>query len=289
MIIGVLTTIMMLLLPATTGMVTNKTITEENTQLTDFSDEIPIVVTVSVNEKKDSSNMIHWDIIVAITNPTETPATIDMRGGSFYFDIYNGLKEKVHHVDTGVYIGEITMNPGGLISKTISWKGVDGFGNYLPEGTYTVYGYTDSVWYNGQKYTINKEQPFNMPWRSKQPYKPSLSCNAKGRIDEEFTLEITPTDPESDRIIQAEINWGDGKTEIMQPLVETWLSGETQEFTHTWSKTGTFKIEARVMDENNIWSEWSQKHVQMPKQKIKNTMLTQLLEQFPMLARLLTL
>ncbi len=63
------------------------------------------------------------------------------------------------------------------------------------------------------------------------------------------------------------IKWGDGH-------VETWdgpyTSSEDINFTHTYSREGTFTIKAKVKDIFNEESEWSEFTVTIPREKVIN-------------------
>ncbi len=99
------------------------------------------------------------------------------------------------------------------------------------------------------------------------PNPPNISGPRDGRIWETYTYQFTITDPDGDRMERLEINFGDGKEEILncgctQPY---WPSGTTLNVTHRWAQRGDYTIKARVRDVLGEWSDWGTLQVSMPK------------------------
>jgi outer membrane protein assembly factor BamB len=84
------------------------------------------------------------------------------------------------------------------------------------------------------------------------------------------------------------IDWGDN-------TVEDWFgpysSGEELKVSHSWSKRGTYIINARAKDSENLWGPWGKLKVTTPKSKVVNfnSLLLKLVEKFPLLEQLLYL
>jgi hypothetical protein len=119
------------------------------------------------------------------------------------------------------------------------------------------------------------------------PYIPDMPNGPlNGKVGEVYTYSTATTDPQEDQISYL-FNWGDGTdSEWLGP----YLSGETAEANHTWSKKGTYNIKVKAKDINGYESDWSDPlTVTMPRNRaIQNTMFQWFLEQFPLLNRLLT-
>jgi hypothetical protein len=101
------------------------------------------------------------------------------------------------------------------------------------------------------------------------PDPPVITGPTSGKIKEYYIYGVTVTDPDDNLLIKLEINFGDGITEICGGCTtRPWVSGETIEVEHRWTKSGSYDINARVQDEIGEWSEWSEPFsVSMPKVK----------------------
>jgi pyrrolidone-carboxylate peptidase len=119
------------------------------------------------------------------------------------------------------------------------------------------------------------------------PEAPSIDGPANGIIDIPYNFTFNSIDPE-DEDVYYYIIWGDGH-------VENWdgphLSGVDFEIEHTYTKTGTFKIEVKAKDTNGYESIWNSLEISIPRNKvcIKNyNLLNIIFHRFPILYSILT-
>jgi outer membrane protein assembly factor BamB len=83
------------------------------------------------------------------------------------------------------------------------------------------------------------------------------------------------------------IDWGDGDWNI-----DWWLgpynSGENAVISHTWSDPGTYTIRSRCKDSDNLWSDWSEFKVTIPRNKVSmGSVWLRFIDMFPILQRIL--
>ena len=81
------------------------------------------------------------------------------------------------------------------------------------------------------------------------------------------------------------VEWGDDTVD--EGFVE---SGGAFNLSHIWDKKGDYLIKAKLIDDYGADSNWAKLTVTMPRNRAySNTLLLRLLEQFPILNRLLSL
>jgi len=119
------------------------------------------------------------------------------------------------------------------------------------------------------------------------PETPTINGPINGNIGTCYDYTFTTTDPNSDDVFYY-ITWGDGTS-------DGWLgpynSGDDVKVSHTWSKTGTYVIQAQAKDTNDLKSDWGTLTVTMLKDKAIdfNSLFLKLLEKIPLLQKLLYL
>lgn len=118
------------------------------------------------------------------------------------------------------------------------------------------------------------------------PDPPTIKGQTNGEVGTKYEYTFTTIDPNGDDVFYY-INWGDGTS-------DGWLgphgSGDDAKVNHTWSKKGTYMIQAQAKDTNNLKSDWGTLTVIMPRNKaLVNSLFLKLLERFPLLSRLLNL
>lgn len=95
--------------------------------------------------------------------------------------------------------------------------------------------------------------------------------------DIEYEYGFVSIDPENDNL-RYDIDWGDGNIETD---IGPFPSGEIFPRSHSWDKTGTYLIKARVKDEFDYYSYWSEHKISVPLNKaVKFNQLKSLFEQF---------
>jgi hypothetical protein len=94
------------------------------------------------------------------------------------------------------------------------------------------------------------------------PAKPTITGPTSGKINIPYDYRFVSTDPDGDQI-KYEIKWGDGKEET----TGYFNSGITVTLSHTYTKKGTFIIQARAIDIFEKMSQWESYTVVIPKSK----------------------
>ena len=114
----------------------------------------------------------------------------------------------------------------------------------------------------------------------KQPDMPKIYGAVNGQPEIEYEYGFISTDPENDNLTY-EIDWGDGNIETD---IGPYPSGEIFSLVHSWNKTGSYSIRARVKDDFDYFSNWAEHEISVPKGKAINSNLLELLfERFPYL------
>ncbi len=110
------------------------------------------------------------------------------------------------------------------------------------------------------------------------PTAPDIDGPTSGKAGSEYEYTFKSTSPLSNDLYYR-IEWDDGTTE---EWIGPYESGEEVTTSHTWSVRGTYTIQARAKDTENLWGPWGELEVTMPKNKIAtNSLLLKLLETFP--------
>lgn len=130
----------------------------------------------------------------------------------------------------------------------------------------------DDVYVHGWSGKVNA---FSFDVTNSCPSKPTISGPANGNKGVEYEYKFTSTDPEDEKLFYY-IDWGDGN-------IEDWIgsfnSGQTATISHTWTKTGSYLVKAKAMDENSGVSYWGKYDVTMPRNKrIQNSFLNKIYE-----------
>ncbi len=193
-------------------------------------------------------------------------------------------------VDGTIYVGTsdggklIAINPDG----TEKWRKHIGTCEFAPviseDGT--VYVGTSIEEFTGHGYiAVGYLYAFN----GKDINAPSIpliigptKVNSKREIDYIFKS----TSPLGNDVFYY-VDWGDGDWNK-----DWWLgpygSGENAVISHTWSEPGTYTIRSRCKDSENLWSDWKEKEVTVPRNRVKiDSGWLRFFDIFPILQRLL--
>jgi hypothetical protein len=141
--------------------------------------------------------------------------------------------------------------------------------------------------------TVEEFQSFGDPslvirGDSQAPSKPDKPSGPKnGNIGTSYNYSTSTTDPDEDNIYYL-FDWGDG---TYSEWIGPFTSGETASADHKWKRERNYDIKVIARDENGVKSNWSDSlQVTMPRTKeTQNNMFLRLLEQFPILEKLLVL
>ena len=112
------------------------------------------------------------------------------------------------------------------------------------------------------------ELTLKTPGAPNKPKKPSGPTS--GSSGTSYSYSTSTTDPEGDDVYYW-FDWGDGKNSGWKG---PYSSGQEITLSHTWSRSGTFKVKVKAKDTNDIESDWSDPlSVSMPRNRVKHIFL----------------
>jgi outer membrane protein assembly factor BamB len=120
---------------------------------------------------------------------------------------------------------------------------------------------------------------------SRPPTVPTINGPTSGKVGTSHNYIFKSFDPEGEDVYYY-IRWGDGHTEVWDgPHV----SGEDVTIAHTYTRQGSFIIEAKAKDVMGEESDWGELQVTISRDKAINyqMFLLRLLERFPLLQQLM--
>ena len=140
--------------------------------------------------------------------------------------------------------------PGETVSATHSWSET---GVYIVRVRAMDSRMKISEWSDPLVVTI-----YNSP-----PNPPLINGSSTGKPNEEYYLNVSATDPDGDKVYYY-IDWYDGTD-------SGWLgpyeSGETQCFSHVFTKEGYYIIKVKTKDIYGLESDWSEFQIHIKKEK----------------------
>ena len=152
--------------------------------------------------------------------------------------------------------------------------------SYQPSGTQITETHS---WDSNNDYAMkaraidikNKEgdwEPYPIRIGDKPPGNVKIYGAVQGLPGVEYEYAFISVDPENDNVT-FEIDWGDGNVETHGPIP----SGEILVLSHSWNNTRTFTIKARTKDDFDYYNYWSEFSVIIPRSKIANQNLLELI------------
>jgi len=117
------------------------------------------------------------------------------------------------------------------------------------------------------------------------PSAPIIDGSASGHTKKEYSYTFRSTS-QLNRGVYYYIDWGDN---TIIDWTGPYTSGQTITINHTWNTKGTFTINARAKDTENLWGPWSKYNVSItPKSRADfSSLFLSFLERFPILEILL--
>lgn len=154
---------------------------------------------------------------------------------------------------------------GGIHSYYFEFTDITGESDRLPD---------TGFWY----FTVNH-----------RPSIPNVVGDDAVKKDEEYICQATATDDDGDKI-QYWFEWGDGSSPSGWVPVEPVSSGTTEIQSHTYDEYETVTIKVKARDVHGDESDWGTLSVEVPRSRQSiRLIIFNLLEQFPILERLLSL
>lgn len=203
---------------------------------------------------------------------------------------YDNSGKKYHYSMIGYAFNEnINVGAGNTWSDTAIWDGDSHppYGNIQEDNIMVIV----SIFDPSNKYS--DETAAATPGgggTNNPPEVPNIDGTTNGNAGTKYTYTFNSVDPDGDNVFYY-VKWGDGHTEVWDG---PHASGVSVNIDHTYTKEGTFTIEAKANDIYNEESGWASLTVTMPRTKsISNTFLLNILKQisqtFPIFNKILNL
>ena len=149
------------------------------------------------------------------------------------------------------------------------------------EGIYNITARSLDIWDHSRW-----SDPYPVGIGNQPPYPPTIDGTKCGKVGVEYEYNFSLSDPDDDSMY-LRVDWGNGTP---GPWIGPFASGTTIRLNHTWNQQGTFTIRAHAKDIYNAESDWATLDVNMPKyMMLYKPLLLRLLEQFPLLEKLLSI
>ncbi len=195
--------------------------------------------------------------------------------------------------DGTIYVGTsggeklIAVNPDG----TEKWHQYIGKCEFAPvigeDGTVYIGSSVMEEVYSGAFINVGYLYAFNEK-DSNAPSTPKVTGPTKVNSKKEIDYTFKSTSPLGNDVYYY-IEWGDHDW-----TTDWWVgpigSGEKAIISHTWSEPGTYSIRTRCKDSDNLWSDWKEKEVTVPRNRVSFTNnWFRFIDMFPILRYLLGL
>ncbi|KYK24111.1 hypothetical protein AYK24_06790 [Thermoplasmatales archaeon SG8-52-4] len=197
----------------------------------------------------------------------------------------------------------VSISSGGTWSDSMTWDGSsNGYPTITEGNTIVIAAAYNDDWHQGYSYPPSSN-PFNAYYvddcvevepgggsNNNPPEIPTITGPTNGNAGTSYTYTFNSVDPDGDDVFYY-IKWDDGNVEVWDG---PHASGANANFAYTYTKEGTFTIEAKAKDIYGEESGWGTLTVTMPRTKsISNTFLLNILKQmsqfFPIFNKILNL
>jgi hypothetical protein len=188
---------------------------------------------------------------------------------------YDNSGKKYHYSMIGYAINKnINVAGGNTWSETVTWDGDSyGYGDIQENNILVIASSFDS----GTKYVDETIGATPGTTTNNPPGTPSIDGPTSGNAKTSYTYTFNSVDPDGDDVYYY-IKWGDS-------LVETWVgphaSGTDFDIAHTYTRKGTYTIEAKAKDSKGAESGWNTLIVTMPKNKAINKSFQNYIQSHP--------
>ena len=202
---------------------------------------------------------------------------------------YDNSGKKYHFSMIGYAFNEnINVGAGDTWSDTAIWDGDSHppYSNIQEDNIMIIVSIFDpSTKYSDETVAATPGGGSNNP-----PEVPNIEGTINGNAGTKYSYTFNSVDPDGDDVFYY-IKWDDGYTEVWDG---PHASGANVNIDHTYTKEGTFTIEAKAKDIYGAESAWGSLTITMPKTKsISNTFLVNMLKQmsqfFPIFNKILNL
>ena len=172
-------------------------------------------------------------------------------------------------------------NISGWLGPFKSGETIQIFHEWLEPGIYEIRAKAKDTY----ELESDWSDPYTVFIGNQQPNPPIINGPINGKIGTTYDYNFSSIDPDGDDIAYYLILWDD---DTNSNITGPFLSGETINASHKWTKKGTYKILARATDIFGKNSYWGELTVTMPRQKVTSSLIfLRFLERFQLLNLLL--
>jgi len=111
------------------------------------------------------------------------------------------------------------------------------------------------------------------------PSTPKITGPNSGKPKETYEFTFVSTDPDGEDLYYY-VDWGDN---TFEEWIGPYSSGEEVKISHSWNQKKIYTIKAMAKDTSEVVSDWGSFNVNMPRPKAFHSLLSVLLEKFPIL------
>ncbi len=229
------------------------------------------LVNLWASEKYDYSN---YDIATSIVFVDDY---IYMGGYIWDFDVIHGIDD-----DKNSFIFKGSISNG----EKVWWKIVD-----ADTDAWSISADDNYLYLTGTNFLADSEKAyilkcaFNGNSDPSSPDVPTITGAKRGKTGVEYDYNFVSTINFNDVDIKYFIEWGDGDT----IATNFYPPGQKVVVNHTWTEKGSYTVRAKAITIDGYESGWGTLKVTMPRNLVANAFLFKLIEQFPLLQRLLKL
>jgi hypothetical protein len=223
--------------------------------------------------KTDSSGIEEWSQLYGGSDFDEGYSVQQTSEGGYFI---TGLYTDPDNYDPDVYLIKTDSSGNEEWTQIIDNGDTEDVGYYgieTLENEYIIAGYTGFYLDEIMDVWIIKLGDANQA-----PNAPDIDGPTSGKVGKKYDYTFVTSDPENDDISYY-IDWGDDQ-------IEEWIgpyeSGEEVVISHKYETKGTYTIKAKVKDTSDVESEWGTLEVNIPRTKIIDIPIIELLlQKFP--------
>ncbi|KYK34025.1 MAG: hypothetical protein AYK22_00905 [Thermoplasmatales archaeon SG8-52-3] len=151
---------------------------------------------------------------------------------------------------------------------------------FLPPGTYDIEFSLDNYHSQIKQVTVSETSSeileISLDRYNEAPDKPSIDGPTKGVPGINYEYIFSATDPDNDNL-EFYIKWGDDNCE---EWIGPYSSGVEFILNHSWEEEGTYSVSVKVRDPYQEESSWVTIQVKIPRYRVNNFLIVNLLERF---------
>ena len=223
--------------------------------------------------KIDSSGNEEWSQLYGGSDYDEGYSVQQTSDGGYFI---TGLYTDPDNYDPDVYLIKTDSSGNEEWTQMIDNGDTEDVGNFgieTSENEFIIAGYTGFYMDEIMDVWIIKLGEANQA-----PNAPDIEGPTNGKVGTEYDYTFVATDSDGDDVYFY-IDWDD---ENVEEWIGPYSSGEEVVVSHKYEEKGTYTIKAKVKDTSDVESDWATLEVSIPRAKIINfSIIELLLEKFP--------